>query len=180
MRSPAEQPADELLVMRCQDGEAESLADLVARWQRRLWRHACRLTGREDAAWEVSQEAWLSIIRGLGRLDDPASFPTWAFRIVMHKAADWVRARERARQGREELASEPPARPDRPSGPEDCEDIHAALRRLTHDQREVLTLHYLEGFAVAEIAAILAVPGGTVKSRLHAAREELRRIWRRP
>jgi len=176
MDRPTEQLADELLVMRCQDGEADAMAELVRRWQRRLWRHACRMTGRQDAAWEVAQEAWLAIVRGIGRLHDPARFPAWAYRIVTNKAADWVARRRRRRDTQRELPPEAPAAdPPGEDGPRD--DLQAALRRLPTRQRAILSLHYLEGLSVAEIASALSVPPGTVKSRLHQARNELKRTW---
>ncbi len=73
---------DELLVLRCQSGETEAMEELIGNWQPRLWRHAKRLTGRRDAAWDVLQETLLAIVRSLHRLDDPALFRTWAYRIA--------------------------------------------------------------------------------------------------
>jgi len=78
---------DELLVLRCQDGEANAFEELVGHWQRKLLRHALHLTGDADGANDVVQEAWFAIVRGIGRIDDPARFPAWAYRIVTHKAA---------------------------------------------------------------------------------------------
>ena len=76
---------DELLVLRCQSGETEALEELIRSWQPRLWRHARRLTGRVDAAWDVLQETLLAIVRSLHRLDDPALFRTWAYRIASQR-----------------------------------------------------------------------------------------------
>jgi len=176
MDRPEEQLADELLVMRCQDGEADAMAELVRRWQQRLWRHAYRMTGREDGAWEVAQEAWLAIVRGIGRLYDPARFRGWAYRIVTNKAANWIARRRRRRDKQRELPADPPATGgDERTDP--GEDLQAALRRLPKQRRAILSLHYLEGLTVAEIAAALSIPPGTVKSRLYHARNELKRIW---
>ncbi len=63
MRTPRE-IADELLVLACQDGDARAFERLVARWQKPLWRHARRVTGRDDLAWDALQEAWIAIVRG--------------------------------------------------------------------------------------------------------------------
>ena len=177
MKSPTEQLVDELLVMRCQDGDAEAMNALVSRWQRKLWRHARRLTGREDAAWEVLQDAWLGIIRGLRRLDDAARFRPWAYRIVTNKAADWIKKHRRRREKRQELPEAIPAVETDASA--DAEEMQVALSKLPIPQAVVLSLHYLENFSVAEIAITLKVPEGTVKSRLHNARGELRRLWQR-
>lgn len=85
---PVEQIADEILVMDCQSGRVGALEILVARWQKRLWRYAYGLTGDTEAAWDVTQDSWLAIIRGISRLNDPARFRSWAYRIVTNKASD--------------------------------------------------------------------------------------------
>jgi RNA polymerase sigma-70 factor, ECF subfamily len=89
--SPHDRLNDELLVLRCQEGDAEAFEALVGRWQRRLWRYAWRLTGDESAAWDALQEAWIGISRGIGRLADAAAFPAWAYRIVSNKCRDSIR-----------------------------------------------------------------------------------------
>ena len=82
---------NDLLVLRCQGGDGDALEALARAWHPRLLRHAFRLTGQADAAAEVAQEAWMAIVRGLGRLRDPAVFRGWAYRIVANKSRDWVR-----------------------------------------------------------------------------------------
>ena len=74
-----ERITNELLVLRCQEGDVAAFEQLVERWQERLWRHAWRLTGDENAAWDALQEAWIGISRGLRRLAEPAAFPGWAY-----------------------------------------------------------------------------------------------------
>jgi RNA polymerase sigma factor (sigma-70 family) len=88
---------DELLVLRCQEGSVAAFDELVGRWQERLWRHAWRLTGDENAAWDALQEAWIGISWALGRLEDAAAFPAWAYQIVSNKSRDWVRREQRRR-----------------------------------------------------------------------------------
>lgn len=176
MPNPAEQIADEILVMDAQSGHREAFDILVSRWQKRLWWHALNLTGRAEAAWDIAQESWLDIVRGLTRLKNPAKFGSWAYRIVSHKAYDW-----RCRYGRE---SSPEIEPeDTPAVTaergkhETASDVYDILRRLPARAQLVLNLYYLEGFSLAEIAGILGTPEGTVKSRLHAARIEFRKHW---
>ncbi len=167
---------DALLVMRCQDGSADALDELVRRWQRPLWRYALGLTGRSDEAWEVIQEAWLGIVRGLGHLRDPALFRPWAYRIVRNRAASWVARVQRARARESEV--EPDRIGSEGTGSRD-HGLRAAISRLPENQRAVLTLHYLDEMPVREIAAALLIPPGTVKSRLHTARRRLREIMER-
>jgi RNA polymerase sigma-70 factor (ECF subfamily) len=174
----SERVLDELLVLRCQDGEANAFEELVGRWQRKLLRHALHLTGDADGANDVVQEAWFAIVRGIGRIDDPARFPAWAYRIVTHKAADWVRKRQR-RQAVED-ALEPPRPTAVPEGANDDVDaLRAALRNLPRDARGVLSLHYLDGLGVRDIARALGIPAGTVKSRLFNARNKLKQVLER-
>jgi len=82
---------DQLLVMDAQDGDRGAMETLVSRWQKRLWRHAFRLTGDRQAAWDVTQQSWLGIIKGLSNFHDPANFGAWAFRIATNKAIDRIK-----------------------------------------------------------------------------------------
>lgn len=169
---------DEWLVLRSQDGDCEAFELLVGRWQTKLLRHARYLLGgaASDAASEAVQEAWVAIVRGLGRLQDPARFRTWAYRIVSRRCADRLRRDRRDRKATEALAQEPSR-----AAPEDaCDyDLRAALRRLGPVHRCVLELKYLDGLDVREIAEALDVPSGTVKSRLFHARNRLKRVMER-
>jgi len=172
---------NELLVLACQEGKSEAFRRLVEHWQERLWRHAFRLTGRDDAAWDVLQEAWLAIANGIGKLQEPARFPAWAYTIVTRRAADWVAGVVR-REGREEdpraTLLEEQAAPE-PEADGAVQLLRRALRRLPREQRVLLSLHYVDGFGVREMGTILDVPEGTVKSRLHHARSQLRDIIER-
>lgn len=176
MRNSAERIADEILVMDAQSGRREAFDMLVSRWQKRLWLHALNLTGRTEAAWEITQECWLDIVRGLTHLDDPGKFGPWAYRIVSYKAYDW-RRRNRHEDLPEIELEGMPARIVVQEKYETARDVHDILRRLSAAAQTVLNLFYLEGFGVAEIAGILHMPVGTVKSRLHAARIEFRKHW---
>jgi RNA polymerase sigma factor (sigma-70 family) len=167
---------DEILVLDCQSGSLGALEALVSRWQKRLWRHAYCLTGDAEAAWDVTQESWLGIIRGIAQLSDPARFPDWAFRIVTHKASDWLRQRKKVRQPAEgELEDQQAA--DGPQGRETAIDLLSVLLRLPAEQRSILSLYYIEGFGIAEVARSLGIPEGTVKSRLHSARAAFKELW---
>jgi RNA polymerase sigma factor (sigma-70 family) len=176
MAEQDERIIDELLVMECQDGSVRALDRLVSRWQKRLWRYAYRLTGDAEAAWDVTQESWLGVIRGLARLHDPARFRPWIYQIVTHKADDWIAGNAKARQRRVEMKPEEPEE-DQWQDREESDEIQNLLRGLPDQSRTVLTLYYLEGLSIAEIAQVLGIPEGTVKSRLHAARNELKALW---
>ena len=176
MRSQTEQIQGELLVLRCQEGDAAAFASLVALWQERLWRHARRLTGDEDAAYDILQEAWLAIGRGLNRLKDPVAFPAWAYRIVSNKCNDWIRRECRRRKGLESYAKAWTIEKTNESNHEDerCESLRQALARLPSPDLALLALKYDEGFDSSQIAEALGIPEGTVRSRLHTLRNKIR------
>lgn len=172
----------ELTVLSAQDGSEDALRNLVSQFQPRLLGLAWRMTGCRDATQEVVQQTWLAIVKGLHRVDDPASFRTWAFRIVARRCADWTRQRVRAR--RTDSAGEPdelPSNLDEAATEIDADSdevriLRKAIMELPAEQRAALTLHHLEGLPVREIGEILDIPAGTVKSRLHNARQRLKEI----
>jgi RNA polymerase sigma-70 factor (ECF subfamily) len=170
-----ERVIDELLVIRCQAGDREFFELLVRRWQHRLWRYARRLTGSEDAAWDVVQETWMVILRQIRRLSDPAWFAAWVYRIVRNKCADHCRSASRQR-GLVDAVAESQTADDEPLRDDSCDAVAAAVRRLPRDCQELLMLRYGEDLNILELAAVLGIPAGTVKSRLYHAREQLRRI----
>ncbi len=176
MHRDADDILDELLVYRCQDGEADALGELVDRWHGRLLAHAHRLTGDRDEAAEAVQEAWMAIVRGLRRLDDPARFRSWAYRIVTHKAVDRVRLAKRQRRTQHAAAQPIESEPVDASleRADDIAQLRAALKRLPGDRRAILTMFYIDQMPLAEIALALGVPEGTVKSRLFHARLKLK------
>lgn len=171
--------ASELLLLRCQGGDERALAALYAHWSPRLARHAWRLTGRRDAVADVCQESWLAIVRGIARLDDPARFPAWAYRIVSRRCADWIRERTRRAASMTPLADEPAVTtPDR-ADVDDLARLRHALRKLPREQQAALGLYYGEGLSVKQVALALDIPAGTVKSRLHHGRHALSQILER-
>ena len=165
---------DELLVLRAQSGEAAALGELVGRWNRRLIAYARRIIGPDGAA-DATQEAWVSIVRGLGGLSDPARFRVWAYRIVTRRCRDWQRRRVQQRR------RPPVAEADAGDGgrPAETRLVRDAVDALPADQRTVVWLRYRGELSVAEIGHVLGIPAGTVKSRLHHAREQLKQTLER-
>ncbi len=174
---------DELLVLQCQEGDGESLKMLIARWQPRFGRLAWRWTADREAMRDVTQEAWLAIVRGLRRLDDPARFRSWAYRIVRYKCADWTRRRVLQRKVAKELREAARLEADETSSENNSANevtlLRDAMAKLPSDQRVILSLHYLDEMGLAEIARVLDVPVGTVKSRLFHARHQLKQTLER-
>ncbi len=172
-RSP-EAARDEWLVLRCQLGEREAFDALIAQWHPLLWRYAVRLTSDADVAADVVQEVWLRVCRGMTRLRDAARFRAWLFGIARRVLMDRLRVRYAeplmASIELDEIEG-PAAEEDRA---EDLSLLQAELARLPLPERDVLVLFYLQELSLTEIAAIAAIPVGTVKSRLFRARRMLR------
>ncbi|QYK48261.1 MAG: sigma-70 family RNA polymerase sigma factor [Phycisphaeraceae bacterium] len=181
-RTP-DQIYDEWLVIRSQDGEVAALTELVSRWNGRLIGFAMGLTGEEAAALDAVQGAWLVAARDIGKLRDPARFASWMLRVVGNRCADLARRESRRRRTERARAFESDRRitnPEEVAGDSDeSERVRRAIRTLGNAQREILGLHHGAGISVSAIASMLGVPEGTVKSRLHAARSELRTILER-
>ncbi|MHC4882427.1 MAG: RNA polymerase sigma factor [Planctomycetota bacterium] len=162
---------DQLLVMDAQDGDRQAMETLVRRWQKRLWQHAFRLTGNDQAAWDVTQSAWYDIIRRLPKLHDPAAFRAWVYKITTCKSIDWIKKKRPIRPISAEMMDTLTAK----HNPET--EINELLEKLDVDKRAILCLHYFEQLNIAEIGEVLKIPTGTVKSRLHNARKELKELW---
>jgi RNA polymerase sigma factor (sigma-70 family) len=183
MNRDPRQVLTELLVLAAQRGEESAFTELYRLWANDLRRMALVRVERPDAADEVSNEVWVAIARGLGRLNDPACFPRWAFRIVARRSADWIRQRSRARQ--RDLAESAelinPAPSSSPAAEETDEilELRAMIARLPAEQRDLLHLYYSLDRSISEIAETLGIPPGTVKSRLYSVRENLKQMLER-
>jgi len=138
------------------------------------------------------QNAWIAIVRGLRKLDDPARFKPWAYRIVTHKSTDWVRRRVKQRAAEKELIHRTGVQAadgasailnDESSAASDSQDdifrLRKAMKKLPEDHKAILSLHYLDGMRISDIAEVLSIPAGTVKSRLFHARSQLKNILER-
>jgi RNA polymerase sigma-70 factor, ECF subfamily len=181
MARSAETVLDELLVLRAQDGNEEAFSALVGRWQHRVFRYALRLAGCHELAADAVQESWLAVARGIRRLDDPACFPSWIYQIVSRKVADMIRLRQRQRGAIGDLATELAHTPvqTNQADSDDVSRLRDALQQMPSDRKELLSMYYQDGLSVAELSQILEIPLGTVKSRLHHSRQELKQIFER-
>ncbi|HEX7153205.1 MAG TPA: sigma-70 family RNA polymerase sigma factor [Thermoanaerobaculia bacterium] len=164
---------DALLVTRCQLGEAAAFDALIERWHQPLWRYARHATGNDDAAAETVQDVWLRVLRGIVRLRDSERFRAWLFGIARRVVMDRLRAAYADRTVDADLATLPEPQSVEPDY--DLDMLHEELAQLPVIEREVLVLFYLEELSLQELSDVLAIPAGTVKSRLFRARQLLRR-----
>ena len=176
-RAP-ERAFDEYLVSLSKEGSIEALDGLARRWTPRLLRYATRVLGGSgdavETARDVVQDTWVGVIRGLRSLRDPAQFPAWIYGIATRKCADAIRANTHRRQLNTRAATDSLGEQGAVPTWEDQIDVAAAIRGLPPTHRAVVHLFYREDFKVEEIASVLGIPAGTVKSRLHNAREALK------
>jgi RNA polymerase sigma-70 factor (ECF subfamily) len=172
------------LVARWQDGDAGAFEELVRRHQGRVYRLVLRMLGNAQEAEDVAQEAFLSLHRHGHRFRREARFSTFMYRVATNAALNRRRRLSRIRAREEEFALRQAAGDDLPATPRDPEGaavgaevqvrVQQALLSLPPDLRAAIILYDIEGQSYRDIAAILGVPEGTVKSRIHRARGSLR------
>jgi len=176
------------LVVSARTGDRVALEELLRRHQPRLWALCRRLTGSDADGDDATQEALISIVGALPRFDGRSRFGTWAYRIAVNASLDELRRRRRRPQpglpgdadlgGRSAgspgpLGPEPVASTPDPEGAALSVDVDAALRRLPPEFRAPVVLRDLCGLDYAEIAEVLDIPPGTVRSRISRGRAAL-------
>ena len=179
MDRSTEQLRDEWLALRCQAGDAGAFAELVERFEPGLLYYATKLLGSDSSGVDVLQDVWIRAFRTIRKLRHPGAVRAWLYRMVHGACVDSVRrgaARRRAESAVAEMAQTVDDDSDEAFDADDAAMIHAALDHLSESHREVLMLFFLEEFSTSEIASIVEVPEGTVKSRLHHAKRAMRVI----
>jgi len=175
---------DRELVARWQAGDEAAFEELVKRHERRVFRLLLRMMGSREEAEDVAQETFLSLHRHGKRFRSEARFSTFVYRVAANAALNRRRSLGRNRARIQKLAVRQAAGDDLPSAPRDPEDatagrehsahVREALTRLSPSLRMPVVLYDIEGLAYGEIARVLGVAEGTVKSRIHRARKALR------
>jgi RNA polymerase sigma-70 factor, ECF subfamily len=172
---------DEQLVRRTVEGDQGAFTDLVRRHERRVFAVTMRMLGREEDALDATQDAFLTVFRKIDQFRGESAFTTWLHRIAVNACYDILR--KKARQPVLHLAGEDDRMPE--AGPPVADhagdvaggiDVARALLEVPEDFRAVLVLADVHDLAYEEIAAILDIPTGTVKSRLHRGRVALARV----
>jgi len=175
---------DAEFVERWQAGDAGAFEALVRRHERRVFSLVFRMLGSREEAEDVAQEAFLALHRHGHRFRGEARFSTFVYRVAANAALNRRRSLGRRRAREDALSHRQDAGDDLPSAPRDPEDaasggeiqarVQAALLGLPKDLRLAVVLYDIEGQSYGEIAEVLQIPEGTVKSRIHRARTALR------
>lgn len=175
---------DRQLINACLDGQSAAFGELVCRYQDRLYNTVFRLLENQEDARDVVQEAFLSAYQSLRSFKGDSLFFTWLYRIAVNTAISYKRKQRvlpRLHSGpgsSPEIADASDAvRPERSlEVAEDEKRVHDALMRLSVEHRTVLIMKDMDGQKYEDMAETLQVPIGTIRSRLHRARLELRSI----
>jgi RNA polymerase sigma-70 factor (ECF subfamily) len=185
---------DSVLVEQCRQGDSEATERLILKYQNRIYNAVLKICANTDDAAELTQETFVKVIENIGKFESRSSFYTWAFRIAVNLTLNYcqrnARLRFRSLDAEEDehdaqvkrvlkelLMDE--ASPDPAAvaqNKELCETVVKALGKLDDEQRAVVVLRDIEGMNYSQIAEVLEIELGTVKSRLSRARSELREI----
>jgi RNA polymerase sigma-70 factor (ECF subfamily) len=146
----------------------------MARHERRVYNLAYRMLGNSEDARDATQDAFLSCFRNLSRFRGESAFSTWLHRIAVNACYDSLR-RRRDSTSLDDRPVEPAPFPDHADQATSAIDIQRALSSIPPDFRVVVVMHEVQDMPLEDIASILDVPVGTVKSRLHRGRVALGR-----
>jgi len=186
--------ADAMLVDRCRRGDSAAIERLILKYQNRLYNVILKICANPDDAAELTQETFVKIIENIDRFESKSSFYTWAFRIAVNLTLNYCQRNaklkiksldavgyennEEAAQTLKEFFSDDSS-PDPAmvaQNKELCDIVIQSLMRLDDAQRTVIVLRDIEGMNYAQIANVLQINLGTVRSRLSRARNRLRQI----
>lgn len=185
---------DSILVKQCRQGDSEAMERLILKYQNRIYNIILKMCANPDDAAELTQETFVKIIEKIDGFQGRSSFYTWAFRIAVNLTLNYcqksvkLRLRsldaqqdghdEQARQQLKEYLSDSSS-PDPAAiaqNKELCELAKKSLMKLDENQKAVVVLRDIEGMSYAQIAEVLDIELGTVRSRLSRARNNLREI----
>ena len=182
---------DELLIRRAQRGDADAFEQLLLEHQKNVYNLCYRMAGNPDDAMDLSQETFLRAWRCLDQYQFASAFSTWLYRLCSNICIDFLRRRRRQQtvpltfedaDGEEQTYAVPDAQPL----PEEQvelkltrETLAAAMAQLLLEHRAVLQLRVVNEMSYEQIADVLDIQIGTVKSRLSRARNQLKKILER-
>lgn len=181
---------EEQLVSRASRGDAQAFAELVRKYEKLVYNLSYQASGNADDAFDISQEVFIKVYRSLDKFRGDCRFFTWLYRITMNTVKDYIRSQKRKKtvslSEYDEEEDGPSATRDIPdetteADPEEMTEIkekrrlvRQAIAQLSEDHRTILTLRDMEGYSYEEIAEMLELEIGTVKSRLNRARQAVK------
>ena len=172
MNEQEQQVYTELLVIRCQQGEKEAFELIVQLWQKPLLVFALRYLDQQIEAWDAVQETWISVIKGLNKLQNPSLFVSWLFRILTNECIDRIRKKQQEVR----LLEQADIKLQSSKISNENESLSQAIQGLSDEHKTLIMLRFGQGLQIGQIAAMLNIAEGTAKSRLHRALARLREI----
>jgi RNA polymerase sigma-70 factor (ECF subfamily) len=168
------------LIERVRRGDGEAYFELVSEFRLRLYRKACSMIASPDDAEDVLQEALITAYRAIDKFRGESSFYTWLYRIVINKCRDFYRSAKTRREDNLDpataiISDERIGQEKNLELSEDASYLIDKINGLDKKYREILVMRYYDDLSYQEIAEVLKINQGTVKSRLFKARELLKR-----
>ncbi len=167
---------DDALVKRILGGDRTAGEQFVTEHYPRIYRLLRHLTGRVEDAEDLTQQTFVKAWQALGTFKGESSLATWLHRIAYHEYTHYLRSR-RDHAPLDDAADVPD---DHAARELEAVLVRRALAQLSSEHRETFLLYHVQGLSVPEVAAVLDVPAGTVKSRLFTARQRLREMLSEP
>jgi RNA polymerase sigma-70 factor (ECF subfamily) len=179
----AEVDIDQTLVARSRDGDREAFATLVRKYQSKVLTLATRILDNRSEAEDIAQDIFVKVFQSLHEFRGASRFSTWLYRITVNHCLNCLRRRTRQQQTlvlsepAEWIQESPASNPYRTlEQKERWTLVQAKLQELSPEHRTIILLRDFEGLSYDEIADVLQLESGTVKSRLHRARMELKAL----
>jgi len=172
--------SESVLLVQLRAGSLDALGTIYDRYQRLVYRTALGITGDPEAAADLLQDVFLRLYRFAKRIDPERPLGPWLYRMTANLSRTWVKRRNRWVRPLEDVADwVMGGRKNNSQRQTEANDtwrqVQQALQALPLTQRMVVVLYYLNDLSLQEISAILDIPAGTVKSRLHYGRQALKR-----
>lgn len=167
-------------------GDADAFEALLTQYQGQVFRLCFRMTGNSEDAADLTQEAFVKVWRALGSFQFDSAFSTWLYRLATNCCLDFLRSQKRrptqpltvetdGEEGTIEVPDDSPTPEEAAISKEEHEALERAMQSLEPEQRQILTLRIVNDLSYEEIARVVGIREGTVKSRLSRARENLRK-----
>jgi RNA polymerase sigma-70 factor, ECF subfamily len=164
----------EALLQRCRAGDQEALEELIRRWERKLFYYVQRLVEHEPDAWDILQQTWMRVLKGIGGVRDADKLVPWIYRVARNTALTHRKSLlAKDRYVDHETVVETLPESDAREEVWTAEQVHWGMEELSVHHRDALTLFFLNDLSMEEMAVVLGVSMGTVKSRLFYAKKAL-------
>ncbi len=183
---------DEVLVAEVLGGDHSAFNELIGRWEKGIYNFVLRMVGQEEEAKDLCQETVIRIYNRLGQLREPSAFPSWIFRIAHNVCRDRMRSgknrimvstEDLVEKGAEQILAERIDRFQQEPFPDQAvyrrelgEILSRALQTLSEEQRAAVVMREYHGYSSREIAEMIGVPVGTVRSRIFHGLKNLGKV----